>query len=45
VNYATPLKASTQLFNQSGAAISSAGTLTQTSTSSRQIQFAIRFTF
>ena len=45
VNYATPLKASTQLFNQAGAPISSAGTLTQTSTSSRQIQFAIKFIF
>jgi hypothetical protein len=45
VNYATPLKASTQLFNQAGAPISSAGTLTQTSTSSRQIQFAIKLIF
>jgi hypothetical protein len=45
VNYATPLKASTQLFNQAGTAISSAGTLTQTSTSSRQIQFAIKLIF
>ncbi len=45
VNYATPLKASTQLFNQAGAPIASAGTLTQTSTSSRQIQFAIKLIF
>lgn len=45
VNYATPLKASTQLFNQAGAAISSAGTLTQTATSSRQTQFAIKVIF
>jgi hypothetical protein len=45
VNYATPVKASTQLFNQAGAPISSAGTLTQTATSSRQIQFAIRLSF
>jgi hypothetical protein len=45
VNYATPLKASTQLFNQSGQPIASAGTLTQTSTSSRQIQFAVKMIF
>lgn len=45
VNYATPLKASTQLFNQAGAPIASAGTLTQTSTSSRQIQFAVKLIF
>jgi hypothetical protein len=45
VNYATPIKASTQLFNQAGAPIASAGTLTQTSTSSRQIQFAIKLIF
>ena len=45
VNYATPVKASTQLFNQAGAPIASAGTLTQTSTSSRQIQFAIKLIF
>jgi hypothetical protein len=45
VNYATPVKASTQLFTQAGAPISSAGTLTQTSTSSRQVQFAIRLMF
>ena len=45
VNYATPLKASTQLFNQTGAPIASAGALTQTSTSSRQIQFAVKLIF
>jgi hypothetical protein len=45
VNYATPLKASTQLFNQAGAAIASAGSLTQTATSSRQAQFAVKFIF
>lgn len=45
VNYATPLKASTQLFSQSGTAIASAGTLTQTATSSRQIQFAVKVLF
>jgi hypothetical protein len=45
VNYATPLKASTQLFTQAGAPIASAGTLTQTSTSSRQIQFAVKLIF
>jgi len=45
VNYATPVKASTQLFTQSGSPISSAGTLTQTATSSRQIQFAVKLIF
>ena len=45
VNYATPLKASTQLFTQAGAPIASAGTLTQTSTSSRQVQFAVKLIF
>ncbi|HYL11488.1 MAG TPA: TonB-dependent receptor [Terriglobales bacterium] len=45
VNYATPLKASTQLFSQAGAAIASAGTLTQTATSSRQMQFALKVIF
>ncbi|HWC15829.1 MAG TPA: hypothetical protein VG498_02405, partial [Terriglobales bacterium] len=45
VNYGTPLKASTFLFSQTGAPISSAGQLTQTSTSSRQVQFAIKLLF
>jgi len=45
VNYAAPLKAQTQLFNASGAAIASAGSLTQTASSSRQAQFALKFIF
>ncbi len=45
VNYATPFKASTQLFNQTGSAIASAGALTQTATSSRQLQFALKLVF
>ncbi len=44
-NYSTPLKASTQLFNQAGAAIATAGTLTTTATSSRQLQFALKLIF
>jgi hypothetical protein len=45
VNYAAPLKAQTQLFNQSGAPISNAGSLTLTASSSRQAQFAVKFIF
>jgi hypothetical protein len=45
VNYSNPTKASTQLFSASGAAIASGGTLTQTATSSRQLQFALKLMF
>ncbi len=58
VNYANPLKASTQLFGAApaptaanptpslvGAPISSAGSLTATSTSARQAQFALKIIF
>lgn len=45
VNYANPPKASTQLFSASGAALPSAGALTQTATSSRQLQFALKLMF
>ncbi len=45
VNYANPPKASTQLFSASGAALGSAGALTQTATSSRQLQFAVKLLF
>jgi hypothetical protein len=45
VNYAGPLKAQAQLFSQAGAALSSGGSLTQTASSSRQAQFALKFIF
>jgi hypothetical protein len=46
VNYATPPKSGTQLFNASGAALASGGVLVgPTATSSRQTQFAIKILF
>ncbi len=44
-NYSPPTAAATQLFTQALAPISSAGTLTSTSTTSRQIQFAVKLTW
>jgi hypothetical protein len=46
VNYATPPKASTQLFNGSGAALATGGVLVgPTASSSRQAQFAVKLLF
>jgi hypothetical protein len=46
VNYATPPKAGTQLFNGSGAALATGGVLVgPTASSSRQAQFAIKILF
>jgi hypothetical protein len=41
-NFAPPTSTSLQLFTQALAAISSAGNLTSTSTTSRQLQFALK---
>ena len=46
VNYATPPKAGTQLFNRSGAALTTGGVLIgPTDSSSRQAQFALKVLF
>ena len=45
VNFATPTRASAQLFGVSGAPVATAGTLTATSTSSRQMQLALKLMF
>jgi hypothetical protein len=46
VNYATPPKAGTQLFNGSGAALATGGVLVgPTASSSRQLQFALKIFF
>jgi hypothetical protein len=46
VNYATPPKAGTQLFNGSGAALATGGVLVgPTASSSRQAQFAVKLLF
>jgi hypothetical protein len=46
VNYATPPKAGTQLFNQAGAPLAAGGVLVgPTATSSRQVQFAVKILF
>ena len=46
VNYATPPKAATQLFNQAGAPLATGGVLVgPTATSSRQVQFAVKILF
>jgi len=46
VNYATPPKAGTQLFNGAGAALATGGVLVgPTATSSRQAQFAVKVLF
>jgi len=44
-NYSPPTATATQLFTQALAPITSAGTLTSTVTTSRQIQFALKVTF
>jgi hypothetical protein len=44
-NFSPPSSTSLQLFTQSLAPIPSAGALTSTSTTSRQLQFAIKVTF
>ena len=44
-NYAPPTKASTQLFSAAGALLPNSGNLTQTATSSRQAQFALKIIF
>jgi hypothetical protein len=46
VNYATPPKAGTQLFNGSGAALATGGVLVgPTASSSRQLQFGLKLLF
>jgi hypothetical protein len=46
VNYATPPKAGTQLFNGAGAALATGGVLVgPTASSSRQAQFAVKVLF
>jgi hypothetical protein len=42
-NFAPPLKGTTAVFNQSGALLPNAGQITSTVTTSRQIQFALKF--
>jgi hypothetical protein len=44
-NFANPASAQTQLYNVSGALSSTAGLLTATATSGRQLQFALRLLF
>lgn len=44
-NFSDPASAQTQIFNVSGNPNSAAGVLTSTSTSSRQLQFALKFEF
>ena len=44
-NFSVPDRTSAQLFNQSLARVASAGSLNSTSTSSRQIQFALKLSF
>ncbi len=44
-NFSVPDRTSAQLFNQSLARVQSAGSLNSTSTSSRQIQFALKLSF
>jgi hypothetical protein len=44
-NFAVPDRTTAQLFNQNLAPISTAGRLNATSTTSRQMQFALKFTF
>ena len=44
-NYAPPTKASTQLFSGTGTLLPNSGNLTQTATSSRQAQFALKIIF
>ena len=44
-NFAPPNSTNIQIFNQNLAPVASGGTLTSTSTTSRQIQFAIKFVF
>ena len=44
-NFSVPDRTSAQLFNQSLARVASAGALNSTSTSSRQIQFALKLSF
>jgi len=45
VNYGPLTKSSTQLFSSNGTASPSAGALSQTATSSRQLQFALKLIF
>ena len=42
VNFASPLATNT-LFNQTGAVVGNAGTIQTTQTTSRQLQFGVKF--
>lgn len=44
-NFEDPAKAATQIFNASGSLLANAGRLTSTSTTSRQLQFALNLEF
>jgi hypothetical protein len=44
-NFATPTLANSEIFDSSGTAVPSAGFLTATTTSARQMQFAMKFTW
>jgi outer membrane receptor protein involved in Fe transport len=44
-NFSNPISSDTQIFNASGKLLSSAGEITSTSSTSRQLQFAIKFLF
>ena len=45
VNFSPPNTANTQVFNQNLAPLTTAGTLTTTTTTSRQIQFGLKLVF